>query len=82
MPGLMLVYLRRNCAYLRKRVRNLKDDLDQLVRRSPLLAEKSALLQGVPGAGPVLCMMLLTRLPELGRLNRAEIWRTMDSPLT
>jgi transposase len=59
--------------YLRQRVKNLDDDLDQIVRNSPLLAEKSALLRGVLGVGPVLCTLLLARLPELGRLNRAEI---------
>ncbi|WP_370655552.1 transposase [Candidatus Binatus sp.] len=26
-----------------------------------------------PGVGPVLCSALLARLPELGRLNRAEV---------
>jgi transposase len=58
--------------YLRKRLKRLDDDLDQLVRHSPLFAEKSALLTSVPGVGPVLCVSLLARLPELGQLNRAE----------
>jgi transposase len=58
--------------YLRKRLKHLDDDLDQLVRHSPLFAEKSALLASVPGVGPVLCLSLLARLPELGQLNRAE----------
>jgi transposase len=72
-PGRLRREIEAHIDYLRKRVRNLEDDLDQLVRQSPLLAEKSALLRGVPGVGRVLCMMLLARLPELGRLNRAEI---------
>lgn len=59
--------------YLRKRLKRLDDDLDQMVRNSPLFAEKSALLTSVPGVGPVLCRMLLARLPELGQLNRAEV---------
>jgi transposase len=29
-------------------------------------------LTSVPGVGPVLCAALLARLPELGRLNRAQ----------
>ena len=59
--------------YLRKRLKHLEHDLDQMVRNSPLFAEKSALLSSVPGVGPVLCLSLLARLPELGRLNRAQV---------
>jgi transposase len=58
--------------YLRKQLKQLDDELDQMVRNSPLFAEKSALLMSVPGVGRVLCVALLARLPELGRLNRAE----------
>jgi transposase len=58
--------------YLRKRLKRLDDDLDQMVRNSPLFAEKSALLTSVPGVGPVRCRPRLARLPELGQLNRAQ----------
>lgn len=59
--------------YLRKRLKRLDHDVDQAVRGSELWREKSALLTSVPGVGRVLCASLLARLPELGRLNRAEV---------
>jgi len=59
--------------YLRKRLKHLDHDLDQAVRDSELFRERSALLTSVPGVGRVLCVALLARLPELGRLNRAEV---------
>lgn len=59
--------------YLRKRLKRLDHDIDQAVRGSELWREKGALLTSVPGVGRVLCASLLARLPELGRLNRAEV---------
>jgi len=59
--------------YLRKRLKHLDHDLDQAVRNSDLFRRQSELLSSVPGVGRVLCVALLARLPELGRLNRAEV---------
>jgi transposase len=59
--------------YLRKRLKHLDHDLDQAVRNSDLFRQQSELLSSVPGVGRVLCVSLLGRLPELGRLNRAEV---------
>ena len=35
--------------------------------------QQDALLQGVPGVGPVLANVLLDELPELGQLDRRQI---------
>ena len=43
------------------------------MRNSDLFRRQSELLTSVPGVGRVLCAALLARLPELGRLNRAEV---------
>jgi transposase len=59
--------------YLRKRLKHLDHDLDQAVRNSELFGAQSELLTSVPGVGRVLSITLLARLPELGRLNRAEV---------
>ena len=59
--------------YLRKRLKQLDHDLDQAVRNAELFRQQSELLTSVPGVGRVLCVSLLARLPELGRLNRAEV---------
>lgn len=64
--------LRAHIDYLRKQIKRADDELDRAVRDSPLW-DKYELLSSVPGVGPVLSRALLSDLPELGRLNRAEI---------
>lgn len=58
--------------YSLKRLKRVDRDLDQAVRNSPLWREKGALLQSVPGVGPVSCAALLGMLPELGGPNRGD----------
>ena len=58
--------------YLRKEIKHTEDDLDRLVRNSPLW-DRYEVLSSVPGVGPILSIALLADLPELGRLNRREI---------
>jgi transposase len=59
--------------WIREQLQGLDDDLQRLVRESPLWREKEDLLRGVPGVGPVLCATLLAELPELGRLGRKQV---------
>ncbi len=64
--------LRSHIDYLRKEIKQADDDLDREVRNSPLW-DRYEMLTSVPGVGRVLSVALLSDLPELGRLNRAEI---------
>ena len=43
------------------------------VQSEPELASKAALLESVPGVGPVTVTSLLVDLPELGRLDRQQV---------
>ncbi len=65
--------IERHIDYLDKQLAQIDHDLDQAIKNSPLWSDKRALLRSVPGVGPVLCSAMLARLPELGRLNRAEV---------
>jgi transposase len=65
--------LRSHIDFLRKQLQQLDQNLDQLLRQSPLWCEQENLLRGVPGIGAVTCATLLADLPELGRLSRREI---------
>ena len=51
--------------------------VDRLLQRQrqahPAWQQQDALLQNVPGVGPVLTRVLLAELPELGQLNRRQI---------
>jgi transposase len=60
-------------AWLNARLTALDDDLDRLLRRSPLWRENDDLLQSAPGIGPVSARTLVLALPELGTLTRQKI---------
>jgi transposase len=60
-------------AWLTERLATLDDDLDTVLRRSPLWRENDDLLQSAPGIGPVCARTLLLELPELGTLTRQKI---------
>ena len=64
--------LRAHIDYLRKEIKHTEDDLERMVRNSPLW-DRYEVLSSVPGVGPILSVALLADLPELGRLNRREI---------
>jgi transposase len=65
---------------LKKSLRDLEkqiDDLDKLIRKNidsdDGLRRKDEIIQSFKGVGPATSAMLLSHLPELGRLNRQEI---------
>jgi len=58
---------------LDKQLKTLDDDVDRLVRESPLWREKDNLLQSVLGVGPKTSRSLLAYLPELGHCTRRQI---------
>jgi transposase len=65
--------LDEHIAWLQARISDLDRTLATLLRESPVWQADAALLQSVPGVGPVLTATLLAELPELGRLDRKRI---------
>lgn len=63
----------RLIAALERELAEVNDEIDGSVRGSPIWLEKQALLQSVPGIGPVASRTLLAELPELGTLDRRRI---------
>jgi len=59
--------------WLGQELKNMDEDLNDKIQKSPVWREKDNLLQSVPGVGPVLSITLMGALPELGRLNRKQI---------
>jgi transposase len=59
--------------WLNERLTTLDDDLETVLRGSPLWRENDDLLQSTPGIGPVCAQTLLRALPELGTLTRQQI---------
>jgi transposase len=58
---------------LEEQLRGIDDDMNVLIRRSPVWREKEGLLQSVPGVGPTTARTLLAELPELGRCGNRQI---------
>ena len=65
--------LKAHIAFLERELRMTDTDLGEMIKASPVWRARDALLQSVPGVGPVLSRTLLADLPELGRLSRREI---------
>jgi transposase len=60
-------------AWLNARIATLDDDLETMLRASPLWREHDDLVQSAKGIGPVRAHTLLLELPELGTLTRQQI---------
>lgn len=59
--------------WLSNSLKELDKEIEDFVEGTPVWKEKDALLQSVPGVGPVTSATMLGMLPELGLLNRQEI---------
>ena len=59
--------------WLEKRRDKFTQDLDRLIKQSPIWRAKDKILRSAKGAGPILSAALISDLPELGNLNRKEI---------
>lgn len=58
---------------LRRQVGDLDDTIVQLIRADFDLSRKDGILRSTPGVGPNTSAMLLSRLPELGQINRQQV---------
>ena len=65
--------LARHITVLEKELVAINQDIDTLVRGSPVWRDKEDLLASVPGVGRTTARTLLAELPELGTLDRRRI---------
>lgn len=59
--------------WLEKHRDKLDKDLDRLIQNTPAWRAKDEILQSPKGVGPVMSRTLITKLPELGTLNRKQV---------
>jgi transposase len=59
--------------WLKRRLKDMDDDLKKTVRSCEIWRVKDDILQSTPGVGPVVSATLIAQLPELGRLNGKQI---------
>lgn len=65
--------IQKHIAWLQKALDQFTQDLDRMVKESPIWRAKDEILQSVKGVGPVLSVTLISQLPELGTLKGKKI---------
>jgi len=65
--------IQRHIDWLEEELKELDNEIDQLIQQSDEWREKAAILSSVPGVGPVTVSTLVAKLPELGSRNRQQI---------
>jgi transposase len=63
----------RHLAALQKELSAVEQDLDEMIRGTPIWREAEDLLKTVPGIGDTTARSLIADLPELGKLDRRRI---------
>ena len=65
--------LKKHIDWLEEELQALNDEIDKFIQQSAEWKQKAAILESVPGVGPVTVSTLLAELPELGTRNRQQI---------
>ncbi len=65
--------LSEHIAWLRRRLQQVDDELNQQMRSRPVWRERENLLRRIGGIGPIVSATLLSQLPELGQLDRKAV---------
>jgi transposase len=65
--------LNKHIVWLDKRIAEIDTDLSNRLRQSDVWRTKDDLLRSIPGVGAVTTLTMLSKCPELGKLNRREI---------
>ena len=65
--------IQKHIRWLQKNLDPLNQDLDRMVKESPIWRVKDEILQSAKGVGPVLSVTLISQLPELGTLKGKKI---------
>lgn len=65
--------IQKHIDWLDEELKELDNEIDQLIQHNDEWREKAAILSSVPGVGPVTVSTLVAKLPELGARNRQQI---------
>jgi len=70
-------------AFYKSQLKELDQRISQLVKQNDDMKAKFEIITSVPGVGPATACILLTELPELGKLNRGQIAKLVGvAPIT
>lgn len=65
--------LKKHIDWLEEELHEINDEIDKFIQQSAEWKQKAAILESVPGVGPVTVSTLLAELPELGTRNCKQI---------
>jgi transposase len=66
-------WVERNITSLKQQLEELNRDIDDFIRHDPAFHDKDQILRSTPGVGRITSAILLSDLPELGKLDRKKI---------
>lgn len=69
----MVPSIERLLAYLNQEITELESQIEQFIQSHAEFKAKDELLRSVPGIGPVTAAIMISDLPELGKLDRHKI---------
>jgi len=72
-PGAIRNWVERNIASLEQQLAELNREIDDFIKHDPAFRDKEQILRSAPGVGPITAAILLSDLPELGKLDRKKI---------
>ena len=72
-PELMRADIEQHVAWLDGRIKELEDEINDMLAHNPSWHKLAALVSSVPGIGEVTAATLVAELPELGTTNRQKI---------
>jgi transposase len=59
--------------FLNNAIKAIEAKIKALIKAEPEICEQARLMRSAPGIGPVACMQLIARMPELGRIGPKQI---------
>jgi transposase len=59
--------------WLKSRLKQADDDLDTMIRQTPVWRDREEILRSAKGIGPTTSRTLIALVPELGKLSRREL---------
>jgi len=65
--------IRQTIRLFEKQIKSIESELDELIEADDDAQEKSQIITSTPGLGQITAVVLVTELPELGKLNRKQI---------
>ena len=54
-------------------IAEIEVDIKELIKAEPEITDEARLMRSLPGVGPVACMQLIAKMPELGRVGAKQI---------